>query len=200
MQNPVLAGLIMGVIGLVLGMATSNPLTFGLLGFLFGHALVTGRKILDLQREVGHLRSSISSVQSRKETVETSGVRPQAESDKTQVEEVKDDQTSESPNNREVDALVSSTPAAALHVATPSPDALNPDPPNPDAPNPNIPDPVAPPASRTPRPPSPLTNYLTDVVNWFTSGNLFMKAGIGLLFLGVGFLLNYVAGTRFLYP
>lgn len=82
---------------------------------------------------------------------------------------------------RPVAAPASATVPASVPVRSPSP----PSPP---------PVPVRPPAPPSP-PPSPPPRWLLAVKNWLFTGNLVAKLGLVILFIGVGFLLKYVAAT-----
>jgi uncharacterized membrane protein len=195
MQNPVLAGIILGVIGLIMGIATGRPVTFGLLGFLLGHGLVMGNKLIVVQREVERLSSLLAKIGSAGQSNITADINASTDPEDAVTKSAADDSPAVATHSRErSDSMTTEPPDEPVNPppasppvdpwttsATPSKPATSP----------------RPAAARVPRPPSPVISMLSAGFTWFTSGNLFMKVGIGLLFLGVGFLLNYVAGQGF---
>ena len=66
------------------------------------------------------------------------------------------------------------------------------------APKPEILPPKSAPKPLTPPPPAPLTRAFTRVKQWFTEGNVPVKVGVIVLFLGVGALLKYAADSGWL--
>ncbi len=182
MQTPIVGGILFGAIFFLIGgLLGGSPLVAGLLGFVVGFSWSTNRRMTALKTEtteaIAEIRAELAASQA--------GQRPADPEEATQA--VAPTPPSP-PDTRETAQATQTPPVASAASSTPSTRPAEPPPAQTATP---------PSAPRTPRPPSALSGAISSVFGWFTSGNLFMKVGIVLLFLGVGFLLRYAAGQGY---
>jgi uncharacterized membrane protein len=160
--------------------------TFGAcLGFLFAQWRNMRQRLADLERNLVQLRATLAA-----QTNERSAAIPAATPSIIAV----------SPTTAPAEAVVTPIASTALRPAENVVALPVPAPPASAAAVASKPIQTAKPAvtPATPKPPDPLTQAITRVKQWFTEGNVPVKVGVIVLFLGVGALLKYAADSGWL--
>jgi uncharacterized membrane protein len=166
------------IVGLLIGAAGGSPLIYAAAGFALVVALTNQRKIDNLSNQLAELRGDSpqpeSETQPQSRTPASSrGTGTDWGAARATTEDIaggsETDRTATQPG-----ATADAQPGVTADTDTSKRSA---------------------PASGSP--PKWLTNLgnlAKAVVGWFTGGNIFMRVGIVLLFLGIGFLISYASG------
>lgn len=179
--------IILTLAGLAVGALLNDPLLYGILGFLAGRVIALDLALDLLEREVIRLRQSLAADWERR--------RRAAEST--------DAALSGGERAARDEAVSAIEPAVAVEEPTPAPNEREPVP-SYRTPKVEIPSAQAEPvesaavAISVPADPAPLFGLLDRFRDWLQSGNLFVRVGILLLFLGVGFLIKYAVDRELL--
>ena len=184
MSKPYGLATVFAIIGAFLGMFNNAPLLYAAAGFILVLVITSQRRITELADELAELRQGTSpSKQADLAATQT----PPTEDLDVSTTKASVPQDSTEPDTAPPTALSAPSPSSPKESVAPSPGETN----------------TATPASAAwsaqQDAPAPkwldnIGNLIRSVIGWFTSGNMFMRVGIGLLFLGVGFLINYAAG------
>ena len=180
----VLITIILTLGGLALGALLSDPLLYGILGFLLGRVIALDLALDLLERETVRLRLALTSDRERRHVAEHTEQALQAAEQGAGGEAL---QVAEPVVGRTVPVSTTSEsarPSGAPQVAAPS------------VATEFLESPAA--AAPTPADPAPVFGLVDRFRDWLQSGNLFVRVGILLLFLGVGFLIKYAVDRELL--
>lgn len=156
------------------------------IGFLFAQLRNALRRLADLERNLVQLRGTPTAQRNERNTATADASEPAFAPPATKPAEAVAApivSTSQRPAESSAVQAVAASPAIAPTAIPPKPEI-----------------PTARPAAKpsTPSRPDPLTQAFARVKRWFTEGNVPVKVGVIVLFLGVGALLKYAADSGWL--
>ena len=184
MSKPYGLATVFALIGAFFGMFNHSPLLYAAAGFILVLVITSQRRITELSAELTELRERLSP-SARVDVLEVE-TPSSADLDVSRAEASSPQDPTE-PDTAPPASLPASSPSAAKEPVAPDPWETAPSTSASDAWSAQ---------QETPAPKwlASVGNLIRSVIGWFTGGNIFMRVGIVLLFLGVGFLINYAAG------
>jgi uncharacterized membrane protein len=150
-----------------------GALSGGALGFLLAHIVKLGRRTTELEGDLEWLRLQVTSAERAEESAET-----------LEAESAADEFTGPSPAEEPADEFADEFADEPQPSELPGFRSFEPSKPEP--------------AAHVVNEPSAVTRLLSRVGAWFTSGNVPVKVGVVLSFIGVSFFLKYAIDNELL--